>query len=63
VRFEKEWHAAGPTVFAALAISLLLSNHTQEQVNDIAFWIGLRWSEPSSSGSCRTTAARPGWIR
>jgi two-component system cell cycle response regulator len=41
VRFEREWHAAAPTLFAALALSLLLYNHVEKQVTDLAFWLGL----------------------
>jgi two-component system cell cycle response regulator len=41
VRFEREWLTTGPTMFALLAAGLLVYNHTAEQVNDVAFWIGL----------------------
>jgi diguanylate cyclase (GGDEF)-like protein len=41
VRFERQWSAAGPTLFAALAVALLLYNHFQRQVNDVVFWLGL----------------------
>jgi two-component system cell cycle response regulator len=41
VSLEREWRAAGPALFAGLAVALLLYNHTQEQVTDYAFWIGL----------------------
>jgi len=41
VQFEREWLVAGPSLFAALALALLLYNHVQRQVSDLAFWIGL----------------------
>jgi HD-GYP domain-containing protein (c-di-GMP phosphodiesterase class II) len=41
VRFEREWHAAAPSLFAGLALALLLYNHVERQVTDVAFWLGL----------------------
>jgi HD-GYP domain-containing protein (c-di-GMP phosphodiesterase class II) len=41
VRFERRWSAAGPTVFAVVAVALLLYNHFQRQVTDLVFWLGL----------------------
>ncbi len=39
--FEREWSIAGPALFVALAAALLIYNHVQEQVTDLAFWTGL----------------------
>ncbi len=39
--FEREWSIAGPAVFVTLAATLLIYNHVQKQVTDIAFWLGL----------------------
>jgi two-component system, cell cycle response regulator len=41
VALEKEWSIAGPTVFVVIAAVLLIYNHVQEQVTDLAFWLGL----------------------
>jgi HD-GYP domain-containing protein (c-di-GMP phosphodiesterase class II) len=39
--FEREWSVAGPSLFVALAGSLLIYNHVQQRVTEIAFWLGL----------------------
>jgi diguanylate cyclase (GGDEF)-like protein len=41
IAFEREWAAAGPALFAGLALALLLYNHVEKQVTDLAFWLGL----------------------
>jgi two-component system cell cycle response regulator len=41
VRFEQQWRAAGPALFAVVAIALLVYNHVVQQVTDIVFWLGL----------------------
>jgi HD-GYP domain-containing protein (c-di-GMP phosphodiesterase class II) len=41
VRFERQWSALGPTVFAVVAGVLLVYNHVQQQVTDLVFWLGL----------------------
>ena len=41
VSFEREWSAAGPTVFVVIAAVLLIYNHVQKQVTDLVFWLGL----------------------
>jgi two-component system cell cycle response regulator len=39
--FEREWSVTGPALFVALAAALLIYNHVQKQVTDLAFWLGL----------------------
>jgi two-component system cell cycle response regulator len=39
--FEREWSVAGPAIFVGLAATLLIYNHVQKQVTDVAFWTGL----------------------
>lgn len=41
VSFEREWSAAGPAIFAAIAVALLIYNHVQQNVTDLVFWLGL----------------------
>jgi two-component system, cell cycle response regulator len=41
VRFEQQWRAAGPALFALVAIGLLVYNHVVQQVTDLVFWLGL----------------------
>ena len=31
----------GPSIFVALAATLLVYNHVQQRVTEIAFWLGL----------------------
>src|SRR3954449_8201615 len=38
---EQEWSVAGPAIFVALAAALLIYNHVQQRVTEIAFWMGL----------------------
>jgi GGDEF domain-containing protein len=63
IRLEREWLATGPTLFALLAGALLVYNHTAEQVNDVAFWIGLAltgsvfvWLIQNNHQECRLDA-------
>jgi HD-GYP domain-containing protein (c-di-GMP phosphodiesterase class II) len=39
--FEREWSVTGPALFVALAGSLLIYNHVEQRVTEIAFWLGL----------------------
>jgi diguanylate cyclase (GGDEF)-like protein len=41
VRLERQWSMGGPAIFAVVAVSLLVYNHLEKQVTDIAFWLGL----------------------
>ena len=41
VRLNQEWSAVGPSVFAAVALALLVYNHVEQQVTDLVFWLGL----------------------
>src|SRR5436190_13930790 len=41
VRFERQWSMAGPALFAMVALALLVYNHLERQVTDLAFWLGL----------------------
>ena len=39
--FEREWSVAGPAVFVVIAAALLIYNHVQQRVPELAFWLGL----------------------
>jgi two-component system cell cycle response regulator len=39
--FEREWSVAGPAVFVVIAAALLIYNHVQQKVPELAFWLGL----------------------
>src|SRR5215208_5683152 len=39
--FEREWSVAGPLLFVALAAALLIYNHVEQRVTELAFWMGL----------------------
>jgi HD-GYP domain-containing protein (c-di-GMP phosphodiesterase class II) len=41
IRLERQSAMAGPALFAVVAASLLVYNHLEKQVTDIAFWLGL----------------------
>src|SRR5947208_4913487 len=41
LRLERQWSIAGPAIFAVVAVSLLVYNHVERQVTDLAFWLGL----------------------
>jgi GGDEF domain-containing protein len=41
LRFERQWSMTGPALFAVVAGALLIYNHTEQQVTDLVFWLGL----------------------
>jgi two-component system cell cycle response regulator len=41
IRFERQWSMTGPALFAVVAGALLVYNHTEQQVTDLVFWLGL----------------------
>jgi HD-GYP domain-containing protein (c-di-GMP phosphodiesterase class II) len=41
LRFERQSSMTGPALFAVVAGALLVYNHTEQQVTDLVFWLGL----------------------